>query len=79
MTLEETVAFMKTNKILALRTPEGLEVSLDPTAFDEAPKTPAPEAAGGPNMDEVGSKGMTRQQQIDLLGQVFESDFKKRA
>ena len=77
MTLEETVEFMKAHKILALKLPDGTAVSLDPSAFEPAPAKIEPELIDGPDLDEQGSGGMTRRQQIELLGCVYESDFRK--
>lgn len=67
---------MRENKILHLRLPDGLEITLHPEAL--LPSTPAaqPETVDGPPLDERGSTGMTRREQIDLLGQTFEADFR---
>ncbi len=75
MTLEETVSWMKKEKILALKLPDGTAISLDPEAFALPP--PEPEADGGLDLDEVGSTGMTRREQLELLGRTFDADFKK--
>lgn len=73
----ELVAMMKANKIQALKLPDGTAIELAPDAFDAPPFEPPP-AVDGPNLDERGSAGMTRRDQLELFGQVFEADFRKK-
>lgn len=73
--LAEAVAFMKANKILHLQNRE-TTITLHPDALAEAPVDFKPEAPVGPNLDEPGRTGMTRRQQMELYGTVFEEDFK---
>lgn len=75
--IEMLVNMMKKNKIMSLHTPDGVAIDLHPSAF-EPEALDAPKAdEKGPDMDEIGPTGMSRAQQIALLGQVFESDFDK--
>lgn len=76
MTPEETVAWMKKNHVLAFKNTDGLEIHLDPDAFQPDRVDVKPDAVDGPPMNVVGSTGMTRQEQIDLFGTTFEADFK---
>lgn len=76
MSPEEAYTFMRKNMVISLKTPDGLELTLDPRAFEPAPLPEDPEADGGPDLDVVGSTGMTRRQQIDLLGEAVEADFR---
>jgi hypothetical protein len=77
MTPAEAVAFMKAHKILKYRCGD-LEIELAPEALDPE-MTAAPEADKGPDMDERSPRmGLTRQEQIDLFGQTFEDDYKRR-
>lgn len=78
MTPIEAVKFMRENKVITLRTPDGLEVQLDPASFQDSAMPLDSAIAGGPDMDEVGSRGMSRRQQIELFDQIFEDDFRKR-
>lgn len=74
----EAIEFMKKNKIVALRLPDGLEMTLAPQAFDdEAPKV-EPDPKDGPDLDKIGITGMTRRQQIELFGRAIETDFPQR-
>lgn len=75
MDVKEAIAFMRENKVLHLKLPDGLEVSLDPEAFVAKPVA---DEITGPDMDERGSAGLTRREQMDLYGQWFEGDFPKR-
>lgn len=77
MSPQDAVKFMKANKIVALRLPDGLEITLMPDAMLPEAPPPAPDV-GEADLDEVGSTGMSRRAQMDLLGQVFEADFAKK-
>jgi hypothetical protein len=72
----EAVAFMRLHNIEHLRLPDGLEITLGPDIIPP----PKPDRVDGPDLNERGSGGMTRQEQIELFGQVYETDFQdKRA
>lgn len=79
MTPDEAIAFMKKNKVLHLKLADGLELHLAVDAFREEPATPVVDEKEDPTLDERGSSGMTRREQIELLGGVYEADFRKRA
>jgi hypothetical protein len=76
MTLDETLKFMKANLITSLKLPDGTAIELHGSAFDNE-ATPPDETPAGPDMDERGRTGMSRNEQLELLGQVFEGDFKR--
>lgn len=73
MTPQEALAFMKNNRILRLRTPEGLELELHPDAFTST--SPIEIEDEPANLDVKGKHGMTRREQQELFGHVFETDF----
>jgi hypothetical protein len=80
MTPAEAVVFMKQNKILHFRQADGLELTLVPEALATPGALPEPETDTGPDMNVRGLGGQTRQEQLDLLGMVYEADFpQKRA
>ena len=70
--LNRTVAQMRRLGITQLRL-NGMEVALGPEALADA-AAPKPEA-----VTEIGVTGMTREEQVELFGQVFEVDFRKEA
>jgi hypothetical protein len=79
LTAIEAIAFMKEHRILQLKDGD-LEITLAPDALQAPPANtkPSKEAARVEKMlDELGLTGMTRREQLDLFGQVFEGDFKK--
>lgn len=76
MTPTEAIAFMKENRIVSMKTPDGLELVLHPEAFQPDRVDVKPDAVDEAPMNVVGSTGMTRQEQIDLYGTTFEADFK---
>lgn len=78
MDAKEAIQFMKENKVLHLRLPDGLELTLAPGALIEAPALPEPSEREDPTLDERGSTGMTRREQIELLGTTFEGDFPRK-
>ncbi len=77
MTPSEAVQFMVEHKILSLKTPDGLEISLHPEALASKGTDVKDDDVDGPDLDERGSTGMTRREQDELFGQTFEGDFAK--
>jgi len=73
----DAIKMMKEHKIIHLRLPDGLELTLSPEAF----AAPAADVKADPvdekHLDERGSSGMTRREQLELLGTTFEADWKK--
>lgn len=77
MTPAEAIAFMVQHKILALKTPDGLEITLHPEALSTVKPDDKTIEVDNAELDIVGATGMTRREQIDLLGQTFETDFER--
>ncbi len=75
MNPDEAVQWMKKNGVLTLKMTDGLEIHLDQEALQSTRPVPAADALDGPPMNVPGSAGMTRQEQLDLYGTVFEADF----
>lgn len=78
MTPKDAVDFMLKNKITSFKTPDGLEITLSPEALAPPQTKVESESVGGPNLDELGSAGQSRREQLELFGTTFEQDFKKR-
>lgn len=75
--VEQLVAMMRKHKIMSLHTPDGVKIDLHPSVFDPDAPAEAPDTEKGPDLDEIGSTGTSRAQQLAILGQVFEDDFVK--
>lgn len=75
--IEQLVSMMKKNKIMSLRTPDGVAIDLHPSAFDPDALPDVPDTEKGPDENEIGNTGTSRAQQMAILGQVFEGDFVK--
>ncbi len=77
MTPKDAVAFMLANKITSFKTPDGLEMTLSPEAFVPPKEKVKPDTDEGPNLDELGSAGQSRREQLELFGTTFENDFRR--
>lgn len=75
MSPQEAVRFMRENNIAHLKLENGIEITLG-SAPDTA-ALPKADPTEEKKMNEIGTGGMSRRQQIELFGQVFESDFPK--
>jgi len=77
MNPKEAVEFMRANGITHLKLENGIEITLSDLPERMSVSERKDGSTSEPALDKMGKRGMTRQQQLDLYGQVFEADFKE--